>query len=84
MAVKLRLARVGKTNAPYYRIVAIDSRKKRDGEFLDNLGTYDVRSGNLIQFHEERVNYWISQGAVETDAFKKVHKLFRKEGVQQG
>jgi small subunit ribosomal protein S16 len=48
MAVKLRLTRIGKKKAPFYRIVAIDSRKKRDGAFLENLGTYDALKGNLV------------------------------------
>jgi small subunit ribosomal protein S16 len=83
MAVKLRLARVGKTNAPFFRVVAIDSRKKRDGAFLENLGTYDPK-GKFVQFHEERIAYWVSQGAIQTDAFKKLHKLYRKQGLAQG
>ena len=51
MAVKIRLARLGTTNAPVFRIVAIDSRRKRDGACLENLGTYDPISHKLIQFH---------------------------------
>jgi small subunit ribosomal protein S16 len=82
MSVKLRLSRVGTTNAPFYRIVAIDSRKKRDGAALENLGTYDPQKGQLIQFNEERINYWLSQGAIPTDSFKKLQRLYRKESAQ--
>ena len=51
MAVSIRLARIGKKKAPFYRIVATDRRNKRDGEFLENLGTYNPLTGELIQFH---------------------------------
>lgn len=79
MAVKLRLARIGKKKAPFYRIVAIDSRKKRDGEYLENLGTYDVLNSKFVQFHEEAVNKWIAVGAEATDSVKKLHKMYLKE-----
>ena len=78
MAVKIRFSRIGKKNAPVYRIVAIDSRKKRDGASLEILGTYNPVSGELVQFHEERVNHWISQGAIPSDAVKKIQKLHKK------
>ena len=80
MAVKIRLSRIGKKNAPVYRIVAVDSRKKRDGEALENLGTYDPIKGALVQYHEERVQDWISKGAIVTDAVKKLQKKSKKEG----
>lgn len=78
MAVKIRLARIGKKNIPFYRIVAIDSRKKRDGAFLENLGTYDPIKGALVQFHPERIEDWVSKGAIVTDAVKKLQKLHKK------
>jgi small subunit ribosomal protein S16 len=78
MAVKIRLSRIGKKNAPVFRIVAIDSRKKRDGASLEVLGTYNPVTGQLVQFHAERINYWLSQGAVATDAVKKLQKLHAK------
>lgn len=78
MAVKIRLSRIGKKNAPFYRIVAIDERKKRDGASLEILGTYNPRSGQFIQFHEARIQHWIGLGAQETDAVKKLHKAFKK------
>ncbi|MBA3954032.1 30S ribosomal protein S16 [Candidatus Dependentiae bacterium] len=78
MAVKIRLSRIGKIHAPVYRIVAIDSRKKRDGEALDILGTYNPLTGELVQFHQDRIEGWVSKGAVVTDAVKKLQKKHKK------
>lgn len=81
MAVKIRLARVGKKKAPFYRVVAIDERRKRDGACLENLGTYDAVHSKLVTFHEERYNYWRSVGAVPTDSVEKLFKKFKQEGL---
>jgi len=78
MAVTIRLSRIGKTHTPVYRIVAIDARKKRDGEALEILGTYNPLNGEIVQFHEERINEWISKGALVTDAVRKIQKLHKK------
>lgn len=78
MAVKIRLSRVGKIHAPVYRIVAIDSRKKRDGESLDILGTYNPITGELVQFHADRIQEWVSKGAIVSDAVKKLQRLHSK------
>ncbi len=77
MAVKIRLARIGKKNAPFYRIVAIDSRKARNGAFLENLGTYDPIKETLVQYHADRVQDWISKGAIASDAVKKLQKMHK-------
>ena len=74
MAVKIRMARLGKKNAPYFRIVAVDSRKKRDGACIEDLGTYNPVNGEVIQFHRERIDYWISKGAVPSDTVKRIYK----------
>ena len=74
MAVKIRLSRCGKKKMPVYRIVAIDERKKRDGEYLENLGTYNSVGHELVQFHGERIKYWLSVGAQMTDSVKKICK----------
>ncbi|HSW76774.1 MAG TPA: 30S ribosomal protein S16 [Candidatus Saccharimonadales bacterium] len=79
MAVKIRFARVGKKHAPIYRIVATDSRKKRDGMFLENLGTYDPKTKQLVQFHDDRVAYWVSVGAEVTDAVARLMKIRSKQ-----
>jgi small subunit ribosomal protein S16 len=77
MAVKIRLSRIGKKNAPFFRIVAIDSRKKRDGACLEDLGTYDALKATLVTYHEDRLNYWVSQGAQVSDSVKKLQKLHK-------
>jgi small subunit ribosomal protein S16 len=75
MAVKIRFARIGKKHAPIYRIVAIDSRRKRDGMCLENLGTYNPKTKELVQFHDDRVAHWISLGATPTDAVERLIKI---------
>lgn len=78
MAVKIRLTRLGKIHAPVYRIVAIDSRKSRDGEALENLGTYNPLTKQLIQFHADRIAYWVSKGAIVTDSVARLMKFAKK------
>lgn len=77
MAVKLRLARAGRKHVPFFRIVAIDSRKRRDGEVLATLGTYDALKSKLVCFNEEGIKYWIACGAQMTDSVKKICKKHR-------
>lgn len=77
MAVKVRLARIGKKHAPYFRVVAIDERRKRDGKALEILGTYNPLKGEIIQLHQERIDAWVAQGAIVTDAVKRLQKLHR-------
>ncbi len=77
MAVKIRLSRIGKKNRPYWRIVAMDARKKRDGEFLENLGTYDPIDHKLIQFHYDRILDWVSKGAIPSETVAKLMKQHR-------
>lgn len=79
MAVKIRFARMGKTHAPMYRVVAIDSRKKRDGEALEILGTFDPIAGKIVQFHAERVQAWVDKGAILTDSVKKIQKMHKRQ-----
>jgi small subunit ribosomal protein S16 len=79
MAVKIRFTRMGKKHAPVYRIVAIDSRKKRDGEYLENLGTYNPLTKDIVQWHEDRIAYWESKGAIVTDAVKRLQKIKNKQ-----
>lgn len=83
MAVKIRLSRVGKKKAPFYRVVAIDSRKKRDGEFIEDLGTYNPLTGEIIQFHQERIDAWISKGAIPTETVMKLQKMYAKQKAAQ-
>ena len=78
MAVKIRFSRIGKIHAPFYRIIAIDSQKKRDGKALDILGTYNPITGEILQFHNDRIQEWIAKGAVVTDAVKRLQKIYKK------
>lgn len=81
MSVKIRLSRIGKKHVPFYRLVAIDSRKKRDGAYLANIGTFDGIKSKVVVFHEEIYNEWISKGALPTDAAKKIYKLYKKQAI---
>ncbi|MBE6161433.1 MAG: 30S ribosomal protein S16 [Firmicutes bacterium] len=81
MAVKLRLKRMGAKQKPFYRIVAADSRTKRDGKFLDNVGTYNpIKNPAEITVNEEKALYWLSQGAIPTDT---VRNILSKNGVMK-
>lgn len=63
--------RMGRRNVPFYRIVAIDGKKARDGKYIDNLGYYDPRSKNL-SLKRDRLEYWIAKGAQPTDTVAKL------------
>ena len=82
MAVKIRFARIGKKHAPIYRIVAIDSRRKREGMCLENLGTYNPKTKQIVQLHEDRVAYWMSVGAIPTDAVARLINTKSKQTVK--
>jgi len=73
MAVKIRLARHGTTNRPFYRIVATDSRAKRDGRYIELLGTYDaLKDPADVTLKPERIKYWLSVGAKPSDTVKSL------------
>ena len=79
MAVKLRLLRMGAKKAPFYRIVAADSRAPRDGRFIELLGTYDPRNNPAkVTIKEEEVLKWLNNGAQPSDTVKN---LLSKEGI---
>ena len=79
MAVKLRLLRMGAKKAPFYRIVAADSRAPRDGRFIELLGTYDPRTNPAkVTIKEEEVLKWLNNGAQPSDTVKN---LLSKEGI---
>ncbi len=68
MAVKIRLKRLGKIREPYYRVVVADSRTKRDGRAIEEIGKYHPKlEPSLIDINSERVQYWLSVGAQPTD-----------------
>ena len=73
MAVKIRLARHGAKKRPYYRIVVADSRKPRDGRFIEEVGRYNpCVSPSMVTFDKERVDYWLSVGAQPTDTVTRL------------
>ncbi|MDP3889312.1 MAG: 30S ribosomal protein S16 [bacterium] len=79
MSVKIRLSRIGKKKEPFFRIVAIDSRSKRDGRYLANIGTYDVLNSSLVTFHKEVYDEWVAKGALPTDSAKKIYRLYKRQ-----
>ncbi len=81
MAVKIRLSRIGKIHAPVYRIVAADQRSKRDGKFLEILGTYNPLKHEIVKFDQERINYWVSQGAQVSDTVKRLQKIHKTQAA---
>ena len=79
MAVKLRLQRMGKKKQPIYKIVAVDSRTKRDGRFIDAVGSYNPRTNPMtITLREDRIFHWLERGAQPTDTVKN---LLSRKGV---
>lgn len=78
MAVHIRMRRIGRRNRPYYRIVAADHRRAREGKFLEVLGTYDpVVKPASIKLFEERLTKWLNEGAEPSDT---VRTLLRQVG----
>ncbi|MBW6516565.1 MAG: 30S ribosomal protein S16 [Candidatus Cloacimonetes bacterium] len=77
--VRLRLKRMGAKDQPFYRIVAVDSRWKRDGKYIEALGYYDPKTDPYtLQLDEEKAMKWLKDGAQPSDT---VRALFRKAGV---
>jgi small subunit ribosomal protein S16 len=79
MAVSIRLTRVGARNNPIWRVVAADRRSPRDGRFLEVLGHYNAQTEpSTIELDEERVRYWLSQGARPSGT---VRQLLKAKGI---
>ncbi|MBN2808558.1 MAG: 30S ribosomal protein S16 [Deltaproteobacteria bacterium] len=79
MAVKLRLTRKGAKRKPFYRIVAADSQAPRDGRFLEIVGTYDPnRDPAAVVLHDDKLQYWLEQGAQPTATVANLIKKARK------
>ena len=77
--VKLRLKRIGKRAAPFYRIVAADSRSPRDGRFIEQIGTYNpTKAEEKVTLDKELAKKWLSNGAQPTDT---VRSILSHEGV---
>ena len=76
MAVKIRLKRMGKVRAPHYRIVVVDSRKKRDGKVIEEIGLYHPKEEpSFISVVSDRAQYWLGVGAQPSEAVAKLLKV---------
>ncbi|MEZ0578859.1 30S ribosomal protein S16 [Nocardioides sp. MH1] len=76
MAVKIRLKRLGKVRVPQYRIVIVDSRKKRDGKVLEEIGKYHPKEDpSYIDVVSDRAQYWLGVGAQPTEAVEAILKV---------
>ena len=83
MAVKIRLKRMGKIRTPFYRIVVADSRTKRDGRVIEEIGTYNPKTEpSTIRVQSERAQYWLGVGAQPTEAVAAILKLTGDIGGQ--
>ena len=77
MGVKLRMARYGTKKRPFYRIVAADIRARRDGRFIEQVGTYDPSPDPVVvRLKEDRINYWLSHGALPSATVKNLLDQF--------
>ncbi len=75
MAVKIRLKRMGKIRSPHYRIVVMDSRAKRDGRAIEEIGLYHPKNEpSVIRVNSERAQYWLGVGAQPTETVVKLLK----------
>ena len=85
MAVKIRLKRMGKIRAPYYRIVVADSRTKRDGRSIEEIGKYHpTEEPSFIEVNSERAQYWLSVGAQPSPQVEAILKLTGDWGIFKG
>ena len=76
MAVKIKLKRLGKIRAPFYRIVVADSRTKRDGRAIEEIGKYHPKAEpSFIEVNSERAQHWLSVGAQPTDPVRKILEI---------
>ena len=76
MAVKIRLKRFGKKRAPFYRVVVMDSKTKRDGRAIEEIGKYHpTEHPSVIDINGERAQYWLAQGAQPTEAVVALFKV---------
>jgi small subunit ribosomal protein S16 len=76
MALKIRLSRVGTKNEPHYRVVVAEERSRRDGDAVEQIGSYNPRAkGNTLTIKLDRVDYWVSKGAKPTST---LHALIKR------
>jgi small subunit ribosomal protein S16 len=85
VAVKIRLKRMGKIRAPYYRIVVADSRNKRDGRSIEEIGKYHpTEEPSFIEVDSERAQYWLGVGAQPSPQVEAILKLTGDWGIFKG
>ena len=76
MAVKIRLKRMGKIRQPYYRVVVVDARKKRDGKVIEEIGKYHPKEEpSFIDVTSDRAQYWLGVGAQPSEAVEAILKI---------
>ena len=79
MATKIRLARAGAKKRPFYQVVVADERCRRDGRFIENMGTYDpTKNPAAIKLNEAKILEWLGKGAQPTDT---VRQILKKAGL---
>jgi len=77
--VKIRLARFGRKKKPFYRIVATDSRRRRDSGWIEVIGYYNpLTDPKTIEIDMDRLNYWLSNGAQMTERVGKLKKIYEE------
>ncbi len=75
MAVRIRMARYGKKNDPFYRLVVADKQRPRDGKFIEVVGTYDPNNkSQKFKADKERISYWIGKGATPSETVANLLK----------
>ena len=75
MAVRIRLTRLGRKKKPFYRIIVADSQSKRDGKFLDVVGTYDpLKNPASISINNDKLEEWLGRGALPTTTVQSLIK----------
>ncbi|GHF13699.1 30S ribosomal protein S16 [Amycolatopsis deserti] len=76
MAVKIKLQRLGKIRAPYYRIIVADARTRRDGKAIESIGKYHPKSEpSFIEVDSERAQYWLGVGAQPTEPVQRILEI---------
>jgi small subunit ribosomal protein S16 len=79
MALKIRLTKVGSVHQPLYRVVVAEARSRRDGDAVETIGTYTPKTkGNPIKLKLDRVEYWLSKGALPTNTMHAMIKKARR------
>lgn len=78
MAVRMRFAKFGRKHHPIYRIVVMDARSPREGNYIDILGTYDPKNKKLLDIKPERIKEWLYKGV---EVASRVKALLQSEGI---